>query len=33
LVVIKEGELDNFKEVMNSQINRALTEKGTLNYQ
>ncbi|GAA5219080.1 putative quinol monooxygenase [Corallincola platygyrae] len=28
-----EGELENFKAVMNSQIAQALTEKGTLNYQ
>ena len=30
---LKEGELENFKAVMNSQVNRALNEKGTLNYQ
>lgn len=30
---LKEGELENFKKVMNSQVNQALTEKGTLNYQ
>lgn len=30
---LKEGELENFKAVMNSQVNRALTEEGTLNYQ
>jgi len=30
---LNAGELENFKAVMNSQVNRALTEKGTLNYQ
>ena len=30
---LNEGQLENFKEVMNSQIKRALTEEGTLNYQ
>lgn len=30
---LKEGKLEDFKKVMNSQIKRALTEKGTLNYQ
>lgn len=30
---LKEGELENFKAVMNSQVKRALGEKGTLNYQ
>lgn len=30
---LKEGQLENFKEVMNSQVNRALTEEGTFNYQ
>ncbi|CAM3098685.1 putative quinol monooxygenase [Vibrio rarus] len=30
---LNEGELENFKKVMNSQIKRALTENGTLNYQ
>lgn len=30
---LNEGELENFKAVMNSQVERALTEEGTLNYQ
>lgn len=30
---LKDGQLDNFKQVMNSQIKRAQTETGTLNYQ
>lgn len=30
---LNEGQLENFKAVMNSQVNRALTENGTLNYQ
>ncbi|MEH6713605.1 MAG: antibiotic biosynthesis monooxygenase [Paraglaciecola polaris] len=30
---LNPGQLENFKKVMNSQVNRALTEKGTLNYQ
>ncbi|MBR9726541.1 putative quinol monooxygenase [Shewanella intestini] len=30
---LNQGELENFKAVMNSQIKRALAEKGTLNYQ
>lgn len=30
---LREGQLENFREVMNSQINRALTEEGTFNYQ
>ncbi|MGB7390144.1 putative quinol monooxygenase [Marinomonas sp.] len=30
---LNAGELENFKAVMNSQVNRALTEVGTKNYQ
>ena len=30
---LNAGQLEQFKAVMNSQVNRALTEKGTLNYQ
>ena len=30
---LRQGELENFKAVMNSQINQALDEQGTLNYQ
>lgn len=30
---LKEGELESFKKVMNSQVTRALTENGTYNYQ
>lgn len=30
---LNAGELENFKAVMNSQVNRALTEAGTKNYQ
>lgn len=30
---LNDGELENFKKVMNSQVNRALSEKGTFNYQ
>lgn len=30
---LNPGQLDAFKTVMNSQIDRALTEEGTLNYQ
>ena len=30
---LKDGELENFKQVMNSQVKRALTENGTFNYQ
>lgn len=30
---LKEGRLEDFKAVMNSQVEEALTEEGTLNYQ
>lgn len=30
---LKDGKLEDFKKVMNSQIERAKTEAGTLNYQ
>ena len=30
---LRQGELENFKAVMNSQINQALNEQGTFNYQ
>ncbi|KDC54769.1 putative quinol monooxygenase [Pseudoalteromonas sp. S3431] len=30
---LNAGELENFKAVMNSQVERAKTEPGTLNYQ